>query len=87
MDEARLDHPRFFCIDCDIDTYTNQQYYMLSDDLWQRIHPAIDGMLCLPCAERRLGRQLTRSDFKDLPINAGQARVCPELAARLDRDP
>jgi hypothetical protein len=44
-------------------------------------------MLCLPCAEKRLGRSLSRKDLKDVPVNTGQARDCPELAARLARDP
>jgi hypothetical protein len=74
-------------MDCDVDTYVNQQYYMLKDRLWSRIHPPIDGMLCLPCAEKRLGRSLTRKDFKNVAVNAGQARVCPELAVRLASDP
>jgi hypothetical protein len=84
---ARADHPRFFCLDCDADTYVNQQYYMLKDELWKKINPSIDGMLCLPCVEKRLRRSLTRKDFKRGAINTGQARVCPELAKRLRRAP
>lgn len=74
-------------MDCGADTYVNEQYYMLKNRLWKRIHPLMDGMLCLPCAEKRLGRPLSRRDFKKSPVNAGQARVCPELAARLARGP
>jgi hypothetical protein len=87
MTDPRIDHPRFFCMDCDVDTYVNEHYYMLKDRLWRKINPSIDGMLCLPCAEKRLWRPLTRRDFKNLPVNAGQARVCTELAARLARAP
>lgn len=82
----RSDHPRFFCADCDVDTYVNQQYYMLKNRVWRRIageNPDI--MLCLSCAERRLGRGLKRDDFQRVPVNTGQARVCPELAQRLAR--
>jgi hypothetical protein len=74
-------------MDCDVDTYVNQHYYMLKNRLWKRINPSVDGMLCLPCAEKRLGRSLSRKDFKDIPLNISQSRVCPELAARLARDP
>ena len=87
MVDPRVDLPRFFCMDCDADTYVSQQYYVLKDRLWKRINPSIDGMLCLPCAEKRLGRSLTRRDFKNVPNNINQARVCPELAARLNRPP
>jgi hypothetical protein len=87
MVDPRKDHPRFFCMDCDVDTYVNEQFYMLKDRLWRRINPSIDGMLCLRCAETRLGRPLHRGDFKTLPVNFNQARICPELAARLARDP
>jgi hypothetical protein len=87
MDDPRIDHPGFFCMDCDVDTYVNQQFYMLKDRLWKRINPSVDGMLCLPCAEKRLGRSLSRKDFKDVRVNTAQARVCPELAERLGRDP
>ena len=87
MVDPRVHHPRFFCIDCDADTHVNEQYYVLKDRLWKRINPLIDGMLCLPCAEKRLGRPLSRRDFKKMPVNTNQARLCPELAARLAKDP
>lgn len=37
--------------------------YRLLDELWARVNPAIEGMLCLECVEKRLGRQLTPDDF------------------------
>jgi hypothetical protein len=77
MVDSRADHPRFFCMECDVDTYANEQYYVLKDRLWKRIHPPVDGMLRLSCAEKRLGRPLSRRDFKDVPLNALQARVVP----------
>jgi hypothetical protein len=74
-------------MDCDADTYVNEQFYMLKDRIWKRINPLVDGMLCLPCAEKRLGRSLRHMDFKNVPLNTGQARVCPELAMRLASHP
>jgi hypothetical protein len=76
-----------FCMDCDVDTLANKQYYMLKERLWKRINPQLTGMLCLKCAEQRLGRALTRRDFKRIPLNTIQARLCPELAERMNRDP
>jgi hypothetical protein len=54
---------------------------MLRDEVWFLINPAIDGKLCLRCAEQRLGRRLSCADFADVPVNAGQARVCPALGS------
>jgi hypothetical protein len=31
-----------------------------------------DGMLCIGCVERRLGRRLRASDFQDIPMNRGE---------------
>jgi hypothetical protein len=74
-------------MDCGVDTYATEEYYMLHDHLWRLSNPAVDGKLCLNCAEQRLGRPLTRSDFADVRVNAGQARVCPALARRLAAAP
>jgi hypothetical protein len=58
----------FDCLDCGIDT-SDGQYYMLHNWLWQKINPDIQGMLCIPCAETRLGRKLVREDFVDCRLN------------------
>jgi hypothetical protein len=49
------------CMDCTIETSSWQDpgnYYMLHDDLWVSIVPDSKGLLCIRCAERRLGRGL-----------------------------
>ncbi len=58
---------------------------MFRDHLWRRVvrRPRRDGMLCIACVERRLGRALHRDDFTRAPINTNQARVCAVLAQRL----
>jgi len=60
---------------------------MLRDDLWRQLvrRPHRKGMLCLDCAERRLGRDLNEADFKKVPVNTQQAKICPALARRLSR--
>ena len=55
-------HDRFNCLDCGQDTAQLHEYYMLRDDLWRQINPTIDGMLCIGCVEKRLGRRLQRGD-------------------------
>lgn len=96
MADPRKDHPRFFCMDCDVDTYVNEQFYMLKDRLWRKINPSIDGMLRLPCAEKRLGRALTRRDFKkrsgehrpSSALSGAGGTICsrPVGAEQADRD-
>jgi hypothetical protein len=75
----------FACLDCGVNTSVGD-YYSLHDDVWQRAYPEgadpdDEGMLCIPCVERRLGRRLNALDFTDAPINfvAGsraRARIC-----------
>ena len=84
-EKMALGSVRFLCMDCRKDTDESQEYYMLEDALWQSLVPDIDGMLCLDCVERRLGRELSHADFSSVPVNAAQAVVCPALARRLGR--
>jgi hypothetical protein len=83
--DPRTDHPSFFCADCDVATYVNQQYFMLHDELWARVAPKSGAMLCLSCVEVRLRRPLDERDFASVPLNELQARVCPEPFVRLHR--
>lgn len=72
------------CLDCDTDTLSSGEYYMLNDNLWKVINPALRGMLCITCAEKRLGRALTRHDFKDAAVNDPSLSVfSPLLLMRL----
>lgn len=61
------------CIDCGEDTDTSNSYYMVQDQLWQQAVPdpeeANNHVLCLPCLERRLGRELNALDFIEAPVN------------------
>lgn len=61
----------FFCLDCQVDTSRGEaeEYYMVHTELWLEVNPGNDGMLCIGCLEKRLGRELTRADFTDAPIN------------------
>jgi hypothetical protein len=84
--QRKTDHALgWLCMDCRKNTHASKEYYALKDTVWRRINPLILGMLCLECAEDRLGRSLSRSDFSAAPINARGALTCPELADRLRR--
>ena len=41
---------------------------MLKDDIWFKIHPQKNGMLCMNCAEKKLGRPLQRDDILICPL-------------------
>lgn len=60
---------RFRCLDCKVDTGKISEYYMLKDEIWLNIFPSKFGMLCVGCAEARLGRQLAPADFNDSYLN------------------
>lgn len=70
-------------MDCNVDTYVNEQFYMLVDDLWLQFASVVVTMLCLHCFENRLGRTLRTTDFAYVALNVQQARVCRDLAVRL----
>ena len=66
----------FFCVDCGVDTGAIDEYYIVNDRVWYQAWPDYtqngypgDGMLCIGCLERRLGRTLASGDFEHLPIN------------------
>jgi hypothetical protein len=46
------------------------EYYSLLDDVWKEtgLGPR-DGMLCIKCVEKRIGRRLKSTDFEDVLIN------------------
>lgn len=73
----------FNCAACSVDTLSIDEYYMVTDEVWETAWPARSGMLCIGCLEDRLGRQLTASDFTAAPINHGVFPQSERLAARV----
>ena len=52
------------CKCCGKNCDTNKKdYYMIKDDLWEKVYPQTKGMLCMDCLEGKLGRKLTKSDI------------------------
>jgi hypothetical protein len=70
---------RFFCLDCQIDVVEEEHYCMLRRPVWRQtgLGP-YDGVLCLDCIERRIGRRLTLADFL-------VAQKCDEMAGGFTR--
>lgn len=73
----------FECMDCHKDTGASGEYYMLIDALWQSIVPDKQGMLCIECVEKRLGRRLRSLDFSPAPLNLIEAQQNPIILNRL----
>lgn len=63
---------RFLCLDCRVDTGKIKEFYYIELSLWLRIVGSKDGMLCIRCCEKRLGRKLNCADFTDATINNPQ---------------
>ncbi len=82
------------CLDCGINTYTINQIYRLLDHLWAQVNPAIEGMLCIECVEKRLGRQLTPDDFVPGQEQGhaaygnlvARSRICRDGGAAIERE-
>ena len=75
----------FRCIDCKCDTTT--EYYMVTAVVWAAagMEPH-GGKLCVACLEDRIGRELTRSDFLNVPVNKRRDDRSP-LAAETAEGP
>lgn len=60
---------KFQCVDCRVDTGKIHEHYFVHTHLWLTVMPSVNGMLCIGCIEKRLGRSLTARDFTDATIN------------------
>lgn len=78
----------FNCLDCHRNTSQMNEYYMVQFHLWHEFVPEHNGMLCIGCLERRMGRELVGKDFTDAPINEYEHpifRQSERLRSRLSR--
>jgi hypothetical protein len=77
----------FFCLDCNVNTCDIDEYYTLHDHIWLAANPKSKGMLCIGCLEARLGRIVTRADFRpEVPINQLELNnTFPKSSRLIDR--
>ena len=83
----QLDHmEKRVCLDCGVRMQgcgaRNRTFnvgYMLKNELWRMIinneDGSRDGLLCIICAQLRLGRKVEPSDFTPAPINLREGSV------------
>ena len=67
---------KWLCLDCNVDTGKIGEHYMLIDATWQLAHNSNQGMLCIACLEKRIGRRLQPSDFNQSHVNRGKRGEC-----------
>ena len=58
---------RFVCQDCRKEILTMDEMPMVGDTLWNQVCPT-NGLICPPCFEKRLGRDLSLADLKHCPL-------------------
>lgn len=76
QDKHTIKERSFICSKC---MGENRDHFMLEDVVWQEaMGDDPRGMLHLKCVEDKLGRKLTKSDFKDIPLNAQARYFAPE---------
>lgn len=61
---------KFLCLDCGVDTGKISEHYFVNLDLWLSAVGSKNGMLCIRCLEKRIGRELTPDDFTNASINS-----------------
>lgn len=59
-------HRQLRCTDCRCHPWRKGEDFYVLDGLWITVMPAKkrDDIICVGCFEKRLGRRLTRKDFK-----------------------
>jgi len=95
LDQQIADSDDYPCHDCSqltipYERRRRSEYYMIHDVLWRQAcaaAPALnsEGMLCVGCLERRLGRMLTFSDFTYCPLNRAISKDKAQSARLRDR--
>ncbi len=88
--ENHEDHPGYVtlnlsefnlpCADCETNTYYEDNFYMVSNEVWNKAiktkEEAESLILCMGCLSKRLGRPLTGEDFpREIPINENNDTV------------
>lgn len=73
----------FTCRDCGVDTCKMQEFYMLTNEVWDEAVADTKIILCIGCVEDRLGRRLAVKDFMDCIANTEVHKMSIRLLDRL----
>lgn len=62
------------CRDCGFEVRWGEMF-MVHDPIWAETGLGYDdGLLCVGCIEKRLGRELVKGDFTDAPLNEPEGK-------------
>ena len=90
MERAKKRRPKRLCLDCRVKVggcgtrgTSFNIGYMLNDKLWKTIidneNGSSKGLLCIICAQLRLGRKVKPSDFNPCPLNLREGGIISML--------
>lgn len=75
---------KWLCLDCKVDTGKIGEFYFLKTELWLQAVGSTNGMLCIECLEKRIGRQLEPGDFTNCYLNNARKGCSQRLQHRLN---
>lgn len=94
MSKKPWQRSRWICPKCGVHTGKNREYYSVHDELWDgvldrwKLNKYGNGMICIGCFEKLLGRYLNKHDFKDCEVNSLECvwnlksdRLCDRLTS------
>jgi hypothetical protein len=71
------------CNDCGVNVLESGDWYMTPPELWAGLGLEWDDNLCIPCLEKRLGRDAKfLEDILPIPVSIGSARTLNTAAPR-----
>jgi hypothetical protein len=65
LNASELATPCRPCLHCGSVT----EAYMLENEVWHEVHESKRGLICLPCFEEKLGRNVRITDFTNAVVN------------------
>ncbi len=67
------------CKDCNTEIFSDTNMVMLKDAIWKKVSDSFEDAICDKCIEKRLGRNITLSDFKPSSINGVEMIPCNQF--------
>lgn len=65
LNATELPKPCMPCLHCGAVT----EAYMVENEVWHEVHESKRGLICLPCFEEKLGRNVQITDFTNAVVN------------------
>lgn len=72
---------QFLCVDCEESVTDKGEFFLVHDELLQEVELE-EGLLCVSCFEKRLGRELQYFDFTSAMVTSSREINKSELLAK-----